>query len=193
MPRAQNAHAYVNAAFLVKVNGGIVESARICYGGIHPSFNHAVKTEQMLRGKSLYSNNTLTSVLQSLNDEIKPDWVLPDAAPEYRLQLTYGLFYKFLVSTSPLNLVAPKYLSGGSVLTRPLSSGIQTFDTYKEKWPLTQFVPKYEGLIQCSGEVKYSNDLPTMTDELWAAFVPGTDVHAKLVGIDATAALVIIV
>lgn len=38
MPRAQNAHAYVNGAFLLQLNVGKdrVESARICFGGINP-------------------------------------------------------------------------------------------------------------------------------------------------------------
>lgn len=37
MPRAQSVHAYVNAAFLLKINVAdlTVESASICFGGIH--------------------------------------------------------------------------------------------------------------------------------------------------------------
>ena len=38
MPRAQNAHAYVNAAFLIKWNDEMdqILSARACFGGINP-------------------------------------------------------------------------------------------------------------------------------------------------------------
>lgn len=38
MPRAQNAHAYVNAAFLLKFNQDKtkVEAATVCFGGINP-------------------------------------------------------------------------------------------------------------------------------------------------------------
>lgn len=42
MPRAQNAHAYVNAGFLCKVNKSekfkVLERPTIVFGGINPSF-----------------------------------------------------------------------------------------------------------------------------------------------------------
>ncbi|KAG4073274.1 hypothetical protein HA402_008620 [Bradysia odoriphaga] len=146
MPRAQNAHAYVNAAFLFKFNGDIVESARICFGGITPEFIHATNTETNLQGKNLYTNETLQSAISDLNNELNPDWVLPDASPEYRKNLAISLFYKFVLNTAPEDKVKPENKSGGEILHRPLSSGMQMFDTYKDKFPLTQPVPKYEGL-----------------------------------------------
>lgn len=52
MPRAQNAHALVNAAFLFKLNkNNVVESARMVYGAISPAFVRATKTEAYLKGK----------------------------------------------------------------------------------------------------------------------------------------------
>lgn len=190
MPRAQNAHAYVNASFLFKFNGDIVESARICFGGIDPAFIHATSTEKSLQGKSLFTNETLQSAISYLNNEINPDCVLPDASPEYRKNLAISLFYKFVLNTAPEDKVKPEHRTGGEILQRPLSSGMQMFDTYKDKFPLTQPVPKYEGLIQVSGEAQYSNDIPYLDNELWAAFVPATKVRAKIGKIDASDALV---
>lgn len=190
MPRAQNAHTYVNAAFLFKFNGDIVESARLCFGGIDPSFIHATYTEKSLQGKNLYTNETLQSAITYLNNEIIPDWVLPDASPDYRKNLAISLFYKFVLNTAPEDKVKPEYRSGGDILQRSLSSGTQMFDTYKDKFPLTQPIPKYEGLIQVSGEAQYSNDMPHFDDELFAAFVPATKVRAKIGKIDASDALV---
>lgn len=190
MPRAQNAHAYVNAAFLFKFNGEIVDSARICFGGINPAFIHATNTEKSLQGKNLYTNETLQSAISYLDNEVTPDWVLPDASPEYRKELAISLFYKFVLNTAPDGKVKSEYQTGGEILQRPLSSGRQTFDTYKDKYPLTKPVPKYEGLLQVSGEAKYSNDMPQLDNELWAAFVPTSKVRAKIGKIDASEALV---
>lgn len=191
MPRAQNAHAYVNAAFLIELKDDKVQKARICFGGIEPEFTHATKTEKLLEGQNLYTNDVLSKALNTLLTEIQPDWVLPDASPAYRQNLALALFYKFVLNTCPAYKIKPEYISGGEILKRPISSGTQVYDTFKERWPLTQPVPKYEGLIQCSGEIEYVNDLVTQPNELWAAFVPATEVHAKLDKIDASEALVI--
>ncbi|KAJ6644052.1 Xanthine dehydrogenase [Pseudolycoriella hygida] len=189
MPRAQNAHAYVNAAFLLKFNGDVVDSARICFGGIKPSFIHASDTEKILQGKTFYTDETLQLAITTLNNEIHPDWVLPDASPEYRKNLAISLFYKFVLNTAPEGKVKPEHQSGGEILQRTLSSGMQEFDTYEDKFPLTQPLPKYEGLIQVSGEAQYVNDIPNMDNELWAAFVPTSKVRAKIGKIDASEAL----
>lgn len=190
MPRAQNSHAYVNAGFLFEFKNNLVHSARLCFGGISPEFVHAEKTEKLLVGKNLYDNQTLQNALQSLTTELNPDWVLPDASPDYRKNLAAALFYKFVLNTCPTKQVNEKYISGGSILDRAISSGTQSFDTYKERYPLTEQVPKYEGLIQCSGELQYINDIKPMEGELWAAFVQATEIHSFVESIDPSDALV---
>lgn len=96
MPRAQNAHAYVNAAFLIEWRNNKVTSANICFGGINPEFTHARQTEEKIIGIDLYTNEALTILTKSLASEIKPDYVLLDATPEYRQNLAIALFYKFV-------------------------------------------------------------------------------------------------
>lgn len=190
MPRAQNAHAYVNAAFLLKMSGGIVSSARICFGGIEPTFIHATATENLLVGNDIHTNETLQAALHCLSSELNPDWILPDATPEYRRELAAALFYKFVISTCPSYIIKQEYVSGGAILKRPLSSGQQEYDSFKSKYPLTENVPKYEGLIQCSGELEYVNDIAPMKHELWAAFVQATEVHAIVDSVDLSDAMV---
>lgn len=120
MPRAQNAHAYVNGAFLVKTNDGkdSVEMARICFGGINPNFTHATNTEQLLVGKNLFSNDTVQAAIATLAAELDPDWVLPDASVEYRKNLAISLFYKFILAVVPEGQYSlkPEYKSGGTVM-----------------------------------------------------------------------------
>ncbi|XP_037042497.1 xanthine dehydrogenase-like [Bradysia coprophila] len=189
MIRAQNAHAYVNAGFLLKFKSNIVESARICFGGINPKFIHASDTESFLRGKNLYRNETLQLAIKVLKNELQPDEVIPDASPQYRKLLAVSLFYKFVLRTCDDKLIKPVHRSGGNILQRPLSGGTQTFETQENKFPLTEPIVKLEGLAQVSGTAKYANDIPHFINELWAAFVTATRVHSKLDKVDATEAL----
>lgn len=193
MPRAQNAHAYVNAGFLVEFDESKskIVSAKICFGGINPETVHAVNTEKYLLGKDLYTNESLQETFKILQEELTPDWVLPDASPEYRRNLAFALFYKFVLSTAPSDKTNSKFLSGGQILTREVSSGTQTFDTYKKNWPLTKNIPKIEADVQCTGEAKYINDIPEFPGELHCAFVLATKVHRKIMQFNPDAALVI--
>nr|CAD7398614.1 unnamed protein product [Timema cristinae] len=98
MPRAKNVHAIVNAGFLFNLssdgNGTVVTRPNIVYGGINPSFVHATATESYLNGKCLFTQETLNGLMNSLEQEIQPDHVLPDMAPNYRKGLTKSLIYK---------------------------------------------------------------------------------------------------
>ncbi|XP_055326065.1 uncharacterized protein LOC129579905, partial [Sitodiplosis mosellana] len=83
MPRTQNAHAMVNAAFLLefetKDGKSAVKSCRICYGGINPKFVHAEATEKLLTGiDDFYTEEVLQEAIKSLQNEVQPDSVLPD-------------------------------------------------------------------------------------------------------------------
>lgn len=193
MPRAQNAHAFVNAGFLYKFNAAktSIQAVKICYGGINPTFIHASTTETYLVGKNLFTNTTIQGALNTLTDEISPDWNLPDTSPEFRKDLALGLFYKSVLFLCPSSLVAPKYKSGGTLLQRPLSSGTQSFDTYPAKYPVTEVVNKLEANIQSGGEAIFVNDMAKQPNEVWAAFVLADKVGGIITGFDTTEALVI--
>ncbi|XP_066582260.1 uncharacterized protein [Prorops nasuta] len=190
MPRAQNAHAHVNAGFLFKLDGAskVLENPNIIFGGIHPNFLHAVKTEEYLTGKSLMDKKVLKEAIDILDSEINPDHVLPDYSPEFRKTLAEGLFYKFVLSLKP-ELVDARLRSGGSILDRGLSSGTQDFDTDKNIWPLNKPVPKIESIFQTSGEAEYSNDVPPQPDEVYCAFVHSDIPNGQIAQIDPKDAL----
>ncbi|GAB0094689.1 hypothetical protein DMENIID0001_100140 [Sergentomyia squamirostris] len=101
MPRAQNAHAYVNAGFLFKFNESQTRllSIRICYGGINPQFVHATATEKRLPGVDLFEGNVIQSAFQSLDQDIQPDSSLDEPTPQHRKILALGIFYKAVLKT----------------------------------------------------------------------------------------------
>lgn len=191
MPRAQNAHALVNAGFLFKLDPtNKVESARIIYGSINPTFIHATNAEKYLVGKQLFSNDTLQGLFKTLHAEIDPDVVLPDPAPEFRRQLAIALCYKFILSITPDNKISKRNKSGGPKFDRPVSTGTQDYETNKSLYPLTKAIPKLEALAQCTGDAQYIMDIPDQPGQLFAAFVlakaPANSVISK---IDTSAAL----
>ncbi|CAG5043546.1 unnamed protein product [Parnassius apollo] len=188
MPRAQNAHAIVNAGFLLHLNSSKkVTSSCIVFGNIGPDFIRAKETEKLLLGQDLYSDKTLQQALATLNKEIVPVDMPPEPSPYCRKMIALGLFYKAILSQCPS--VNPRYKSGGSILERLLSSGTQTFDTDKSLWPLNQPVPKLEALTQCSGEAKYSCDVKWSPRDVHVAFVLSDVALADIESIDASDAL----
>uniref|UniRef100_A0A182M2C9 Indole-3-acetaldehyde oxidase n=1 Tax=Anopheles culicifacies TaxID=139723 RepID=A0A182M2C9_9DIPT len=190
MPVAQNSRAYVNGAFLLQLcpERKLCTAITICYGGINPSFVHAQETEKFLTGKSLFDDIILAQALRILERELKPDCVLPDASPTYRKQLALSLLYRFALSVHPT--IGRSLRSGTEPIERPLvSTGRQTYDTYQKRWPLTQAIPKLEGLAQCAGEAIFINDMPVLPNELHGALVLSNEVQGRIVAIDASEAL----
>ncbi|XP_073819307.1 uncharacterized protein [Musca autumnalis] len=191
MPRAQNAHAYVNAAFLLELEPKTdkVLTSRICFGGIRPNFVHVPTIESILRGRCFHDKKVVEEIFSEMQSAIQPDESLTNASPDYRRKLASGLLLKFLLLTAPGDKVKPEFRSGGPTLKRELSSGIQRFDTNKNFYPVTKAVKKIEGLIQCSGEAKYMNDTLTSSNTVYCAFVSATKVGCNIEIIDAADAL----
>lgn len=83
MPRAQNAHAIVNSAFLFKFNSDktILQDVKIVYGGIRPEFDHAIATELFLIGKNPFSKPIMKIAMETLFSEIMPIDSPPEPSP----------------------------------------------------------------------------------------------------------------
>ncbi|XP_050301532.1 xanthine dehydrogenase/oxidase-like [Anthonomus grandis grandis] len=172
MPRAQNAHAIVNAGFLIKLSKeNVVKSASIVYGGINAEFAHASATETLLNGLNLFDNQTLQKAFQSLDQEVKPDQDPLEPSPECRKKLAINLFYKFVLNIAPSSLVTPKHQSGGTILSRPVSNGVQEFTPDKKTFPMGEPIIKLEAIAQASGQAQYIIDKPDLPNQLHASFV----------------------
>ncbi|XP_014098505.3 uncharacterized protein [Bactrocera oleae] len=190
MIRAQNAHAYVNAAFLINVERPSlkIQNARICFGGINPGFVHATEIEDMLKGKQLYDSQVIAKVFSIASNTFIADSVISNGSPEYRQKLACGLLYKTILKNTPESLISEKLRSGAEILKRPLSSGKQVYESIPEDFPVHQPIEKYEGLKQTAGEATYANDIPVTVNQLWAAFVTAKLVGATVASIDTSAA-----
>lgn len=85
------------------------------------------------------------------------------------------------------------YKSGSttSIEDRPsLSHSYQEYDTNQKDYPITQPLLKREGMIQCAGEAVYSDDIPTMKDEVFASFALCTITKGVIESVDVTQAMV---
>lgn len=152
MPRAQNAHALVNAGFLLEFDDAQrIRSARIVYGCINPKFIHANNTENYLKDKNIFDDATLQEAMKILDGELNPDHVLPDPRPEFRKQLAMSLFFKYILSIASEERINPRNKSGAQKLTRPVSRGSQDYETKQSLYPLTKPIAKIEAYAQVSG------------------------------------------
>nr|BAR64771.1 aldehyde oxidase [Ostrinia furnacalis] len=190
MPRAQNALAIVNAGFAFKLDSNNkIEQARIVFSPISSSFIHATETENFLKGKELFNEEVLKSVLKKLEEEIVPVDDPPVPSPLCRKTIALGLFYKAVLSLCPAQALNPRYASGATMLSRGISTGTQTFDTDKSLWPLNKPVPKLEALTQCSGEAKYACDVSSTPRDVHVAFVLSKICLGEIESFDASQAL----
>ncbi|KAK7027383.1 hypothetical protein SK128_013597 [Halocaridina rubra] len=191
-PRAVNSHAYVNACFKMSVDKAagyrVTNQPTILIGGINPSFIHARQTEIFLVNKKLNDQLTIVGAAAELELELEPDNKPQDASPAYRKLLSQCLLFKAIVGFLEGN-VSDDIRSAGSVLERPLSSGLQDFDMNQDTWPVGQGIPKLESATQISGEAVYMDDVPYLPNELHGAFVQTTVANAKIKSVNTTEAL----
>ncbi|XP_022826529.1 indole-3-acetaldehyde oxidase-like [Spodoptera litura] len=185
MPRNQNALAHVNAAFLLKLGRKkVIESASIVIGNIDPEFINATKTEAFLVGKNIFNDVNLQAAIQVLSKELKPIEIPGEPSPQSRKKLALGLFYKFILNISPAGTALSKYISGGELLQRPVSSGKEDFQTDSSLYPLNKPVDKLEAKIQVGGEARFANDIPPLPREVFGAFVLSTTHSGEVDTID---------
>ncbi|XP_072948794.1 xanthine dehydrogenase-like [Epargyreus clarus] len=192
MPRAQNAHAMVNAGFLYKLSpDNKVQDCRIVYGGLSPTFSRATKTEKFLKNRKLFVNETLSEAIKVLSNEMVVTEDPPNPSVAYRRQLAIALFYKCLLYLCPPAILNPRYVSGATDLkqNRGVSKGRQEYVSDPSLYPLNEPIQKVDALIQCAGEASYTEDLPCLPHEVYAAFALTTVPLGTIKSIDASYAL----
>lgn len=161
------------------------------YGGMAPTTVFCPNTEKQLVGRTW--NDDLIPVANAL---LESDLPLPDNAPggmiHYRRTLTTSFFYKFYLYVSEklaLDSVTSRKreLSAIPSFSRAISSGQQNYVSKEESYPVGCPVVHSSAHKQVTGEALYADDVPTQAYH--AALVGSKKAHAKLLRIDASAAL----
>ncbi|HYM62709.1 MAG TPA: molybdopterin cofactor-binding domain-containing protein [Thermoanaerobaculia bacterium] len=176
--RDQNAHAIVNAGFVVRLDQkGTVQSAMILYGGLTPLPSRMTRTEAAITG-ARWTDATLQKALDVLAAEVaQVIGPMPGAnfLPEgYRQSLAETLLYKFFLRVANRRFrkdVQPENRSGGEIYIRPLSGGTQTVSVYHQERPVGEPILKTTAFVQAAGEQKYTQDIPLPPHGYDSAFV----------------------
>ncbi|KAL3918763.1 MAG: hypothetical protein SGPRY_005889 [Prymnesium sp.] len=195
--RRQNAHALLNAGFALVVDqpaGCVVRRATVCYGGVSQhAVVRAVDVEGILVGSRLGDDRALLDVMQALGPVVRcldPKF----KRTELRASLLHSLLYKaLLLATKACKLpLAPRLSCAATLFSRPPSSGRWEVEGGEDEsiFPISQPTHKLSAMAQCTGEAKYTADLPLTTATLHGALVLARSL-GYLRGVDASKAMAV--
>lgn len=186
--RHQNAHALVNAAMCITVDPSsfiVLSQPSLIFGGISQHPIHAQKTEQFLTGNTLTNSSTLSQACSILQQELVPD--LAPGKVAYRNSAACSFFYKFYLTLLPS--LPPSLLTTSGEIKRPLSHGTQSYDSDPIEYPISEYIPKLDGILQTSGEAQYNDDSFDVQSMVHGCFVVSDRASATIQSIDASEAL----
>jgi xanthine dehydrogenase/oxidase len=188
--------AIVNAALGVTLNENhIVEKCNLVYGGMAPLTKAAKKASEILIGKSWIDPATLEEAMNALEQDFALPFSVPGGMATYRKSLALGFFYKFynevLADLKPTNGEIKVDHQAIGEIERIISFGKkdhQSSVAYEQKI-LGKERPHVAAMKQCTGEAQYTDDIPTLKNELFGCLVLSTKAHAKLLSVDPSPAL----
>ncbi|KAE8580253.1 hypothetical protein XENTR_v10024373 [Xenopus tropicalis] len=199
--RDENANAIVNAGMKVhfEEDTDIVKEMAIYYGCMGPSTVYAKNTSQALIGRH-WDEEMLNEACKLILEEITLSPSAPGGKVQYRRALTISFFFKFylqvlqcLKKTIKSSSVASDYISAIKDFEINTPKTLQIFQETEQEQPIDDPVGHpivhTSGIKQATGEAIYVDDMPTVDQELFIAFVTSKRAHAKILSIDASEAL----
>jgi xanthine dehydrogenase molybdopterin binding subunit/xanthine dehydrogenase small subunit len=173
----------VSACFAVDLDArGLVQRARLAYGGVAPVPGRARRTEQALLGK-LWSEEAVREVLPVLRGEFTPISDVRGSA-EYRRGLVTSLLEKFYFDTTqePEGNVRSEAIQSTTPPASPLSPLPSPLS------PLNPQLPHESAHKHVTGEAIYTDDQTAGKGllELWPVCSPHA--HARILSCDVAAA-----
>ena len=193
--RPQNEHALVNAAFRVRLEPGPpsapkISDATIVFGAIDTATAiRAPKTEAVLNAGAVDSA-TLQRAVRTLVAEV----AITAADAEHRSarnELIKNLCYKFFLELAEASGITLPLQTASAVSVQDGGSGGRqdvNMDN-AEHDPVARSIPNRNAPLQATGTAIYSADVRLPSDTLYAAYAQTTEARAKIVTIDAAAAL----
>ncbi|KAJ8393801.1 hypothetical protein AAFF_G00057160 [Aldrovandia affinis] len=200
--RREFAFSIVNAGMKVAFaeDTDVVESLNVYYGGVGPTLFRAAHTCEELAGRS-WDGELLGEACRLLGDEVTLSPSAHGGKVEFRKTLTLSFLFKFYmqvvlelrergVSVSDL---PQEYLSALKPFRNEVPQGQQSYQLVSENQssedPVGRPKVHHSSFQQATGEAKYSDDTPTVQDELFLVMVTSTRAHAKMISVDESEAL----
>jgi xanthine dehydrogenase/oxidase len=186
--------AIVNAALRVSLdNDHTVESVDLVYGGMAPITIQAKKAMAYLQGKKFTDLKTLEGVMSALEEDFDLRFGVPGGMATYRKTLALSFFYKFYHEVLTELHHEEKEIDTQAVgeIERDISSGEKDHTAsaaYTQKI-LGSERPHVAAMKQCTGEAQYTDDIPLQRNELYGSLVLSAKAHARLLSVNAEAAL----
>lgn len=186
--------AIANAALRVSLSpSNDVTSVNLVFGGLGPMTVSARNAESFLAGKRFTNPATIEGTIGALEKDFDLKFGVPGGMATYRKSLALGFFYRFYhdvlrgleVQTTDLDedVIAE--------IERAISSGQKDNESsvaYQQN-VLGKATPHVSAMKQATGEAQYTDDIPVQQNELYGCLVISTKAHAKVISVDATAAL----
>lgn len=187
--------AIVTAALRVILDDvNIVESCTLAYGGMAPTTVGAKGAMSYLEGKEWGNPEVLEGAMNALEQDFDLSYGVPGGMAIYRRSLALGFFYRFWYDTiAELKGDTSEIVENDVVreIERKISTGNRDQDAavaYEQR-VLGRSVPHVAAMQQTTGEAIYTDDIPLQRGELFGCLVLSTKARAKLLSVDASAAL----
>lgn len=190
--REENAHSIVNGGLRVRFDkAGVVEDAAIVLGGIGPVAFHAKSAEEFLIGRS-WNDETVQQALTLVRYDVQANLEenrkrmkgLPyeGFSEAYRIHLAESYFYQFFVHVAELRepgSIPGDLRSAGERYVRPVTKGKQSYEKFKDEYPVDLPLVKLAAFLQATGEACYTHDLAVPERTMEAAVVTSAKTFAK--------------
>lgn len=186
--------AIANAALRVSLSpSNDVTSVNLVFGGLAPMTVSARNAESFLAGKRFTNPATIEGTIGALEKDFDLKFGVPGGMATYRKSLALGFFYRFYHDVLRELEVQTTDLDEDVIaeIERAISSGQKDNESsvaYQQN-VLGKATPHVSAMKQATGEAQYTDDIPVQQNELYGCLVISTKAHAKVISVDATAAL----